>query len=228
MFTKKISVSAGVAAAAALLMVSGCATDSRPDSKDYTDMSSEELAEHLVFESGSFKLDQKVQEGGKARQRMVQDELQEACSVTGGGQPSRETLNEVRQMARESIEYPEDGIELGDWERGGELAWSGFGYRVGHKVDNHNNREAGGQCYNCHKLDPNRPGGTIGPSLTGYGKTRGNTEQTRQYVYDMIYNAHATFPCTDMPRFGAKGLLNERQIEDIMAYVLHPESPVNQ
>jgi L-cysteine S-thiosulfotransferase len=77
-------------------------------------------------------------------------------------------------------------------------------------------------------MDPARPGGNLGPSLTGYGKSRGNNEATRRFVYEMIYNPHAYFPCTNMPRMGAKNLISEEAIADIMAYVLHPDSPVNQ
>lgn len=32
----------------------------------------------------------------------------------------------------------------------------------------------------------------------------------------------------EMPRFGANAFLTREQIADIMAYVMHPESPVNQ
>jgi sulfur-oxidizing protein SoxX len=31
-----------------------------------------------------------------------------------------------------------------------------------------------------------------------------------------------------MPRFGANGFLTQEQIADVMAYVMHPQSPVNQ
>ena len=51
------------------------------DKKDMTKMTPEQLAEHLIFNSGSFKLDQEVQEGGVSKQRLVQDDLQKACSV---------------------------------------------------------------------------------------------------------------------------------------------------
>ncbi|MEO5344577.1 MAG: sulfur oxidation c-type cytochrome SoxX, partial [Gammaproteobacteria bacterium SHHR-1] len=88
-------------------------------------------------------------------------------------------------------------------------------------------REPGGNCYNCHQLATDRVGGTLAPSLTNYGKTRGNSEQTLRFVYDMIYNPHAYFPCTRMPRMGAKGLLSNEQISHLMAYLLDPESPVN-
>ena len=198
------------------------------DEVDYTKMTPEELAEYLIFETESFKLDQEVQEGGTARQRMVQDKLQKTCSIVGGGKPDMETLLEVSNQARETIVYPEDGIELGDWKRGRDLAWSGFGYRIGHKVDDHENNEVGGNCYNCHQIGTDRTGGTIGPSLVGFGRVRGNSEAIRKYTYDVIYNSHSAFPCTNMPRFGASGYLDQQSIADIMAYLLDPESPVNQ
>lgn len=196
------------------------------DKSGYTEMSPEQLAEHLIFEADGFRLDQPTQEGSTVRDRQTQDELQKICSETRN-RPSAEQVKKIVSEARASIEYPQDGIKLGNWQKGGELAWSGFGYRVGHRVDDHSKREVGGNCYNCHALSPERPGGTIGPSLTGYGKQRGNTEQTQRFVYEMIYNPHTYFACSNMPRFGARGLLDEQAIADIMAYVLHPDSPVN-
>lgn len=233
---KKIPFAAKLAAVSSVMVLAGCmvtngVTGSDNDGQvDYTAMSPEELAEYLIFEAGGFNLDQEVQEGGPARNRMIQDELQKTCSIVGGGTPDGATLAAISAEARDSIVYPEGGIKLGDWRKGGELAWSGFGFRIGHNYDDHSTREPGGNCYNCHKLAPEREiaSGTVGPSLTGFGKTRGTGEATLKYVYDIIYNAHAYFPCTYMPRFGHNGLLNEQQIADIMAYVLDPESPVNQ
>ncbi|HEY9150437.1 MAG: sulfur oxidation c-type cytochrome SoxX [Gammaproteobacteria bacterium] len=197
-----------------------------PGKPDYTKMSAEALAEHLVLESGSFDLDQPTQEGGTARERMIQDDLQKLCSQTRN-KPNAEQAGQIVTAARASIQYPEGGISLGDWQKGGDLAWGGFGYRIGHNPDDHSQRDPSGNCYNCHALSPQRTGGDIGPSLTGYGIIRGDTEATRRFVYDMIYNPHAYFPCTHMPRMGAKGLLTQEAIADIMAYLLDPESPVN-
>ena len=129
-------------------------------------------------------------------------------------------------MARESIKYPEGGIKLGDWKKGRALAWSGFGYRVGHRNDDHGKRETGANCYNCHQLATDRTGGTIGPALTNYG-ARGTSEPILKYTYEVIYNPHAYFPCTYMPRMGANGVLSADQISHVMAYLLDPESPVN-
>jgi len=213
--------------AAALASVSAVSSD---EAADYTKMTPEEAAEYMIFESGSFNLSQEMQEGGTGRDRMMQDDLQKACSVIGGGKPDADTLAQISKTARESIKYPEGGIKLGDWQKGYELAWSGFGFRVGHNYDDHETREPGGNCYNCHKLAPQREiaSGTIGPRLTGFAKDRGTDEATVKYVYEMIYNPHAYFPCTYMPRFGYKKLLTQEQISHLMAYILDPESPVNQ
>jgi len=230
---KKTSLAAGVAAFATILFAGGCAFAEADKSGqvDYTAMTPHELAEYLIFEAndgGGFNLAQEMQEGGTARERMQQDELQKACSIIGDGKPDEETMAAIRTAAQESIVYPEGGIQLGNWERGRELAWSGFGYRVGHNYDDHNVREVGGTCYNCHQFATDRTGGNVGPVLTGYGKTRGTSDAILKYAYDMIYNPHVYFPCTHMPRFGSSGFLDEQSIADIMAYMFDPESPVNE
>ena len=112
---------------------------------------------------------------------------------------------------------------------GAEVARSGFGFRVGHRDDDHSGREPGGNCYACHQMDPNETTyGTLGPSLKNYGKIRGNSEPIVNYTYEVIYSPHAYFPCTHMPRFGNNGVLTQKQISDVLAYLLDPESPVNQ
>lgn len=196
---------------------------------DYTKMSPEALAEHLMLNTSSFKLDQPVQEGGSAGKRLEQDEIQKLCTPLRGNPVDSATAEKVVALARDSIRYPEGGIQLGDWKLGRELAWSGFGYRVGHNTDDHSlaENEPGGNCYNCHQLATDRTGGNIGPPLTGYGKLRGNSEPILKYTYDVIYNAHAYFACTHMPRLGANGILTSEQISHIMAYLFDPESPVN-
>lgn len=239
---KKTSTAAAVTAATALvLIVGGCAaTDagktgadksaqdtSKAKAVDYTAMTPKALAEYLIFESGSYELDQPTQEGTNGRARLVQDEIQKTCSLMKGEELSDKDREKVMALAAASIKYPEGGIKLGDWKKGRELAWSGFGFRTAHNPDNHANREAGGNCYNCHQLATDRTGGDIGPSLTGYGKNRGSSPDMLKYTYDVIYNAHVYFACTNMPRMGASGVLNQRQIADIMAYLFDPESPVN-
>ena len=77
--------------------------------------------------------------------------------------------------------------------------------------------------------------GTIGPSLYNYGKTRGVTDpngaaakEIVAYTWGKIWNPHAYNACSLMPRAGAKGVLTEQQIKDVMALLLDPKSPVNQ
>ncbi|AKJ95987.1 sulfur oxidation protein SoxX [Thioalkalivibrio versutus] len=226
---KKNAVAAGMAAFASVALAAGCAVadGSKGSDVDITAMSADELAEHLIFETDSFR-DQEMQEGGSWRDRMTQDELQKACSMEGD--PDGETAGRVVAMARAGYERPEGGVELGDWRKGAELANSGYGYRQGHNTDNHGQREAGGNCYNCHVFDPRvSEQGTIGPSLQNYGANRGTSEAVLNYVHEVISNPHQYFPCTQMPRFNSDRhqLLSDEQISHIMAYLLDPESPVN-
>ena len=82
--------------------------------------------------------------------------------------------------------------------------------------------------YNCHKIAPKETSyGTIGPSLYQFGKLRGNTPETQKYAYSKIYNAKAHNLCSEMPRFGQVGALEEKQIKDLVALLLDAESPVN-
>jgi sulfur-oxidizing protein SoxX len=228
----KTRVAAGVAALIPLaFVIGGCAVAETSKNKgtDYTSMTPQQLAEYLIFDEQGFVLDAKTQEGGVSKDRMVQDENQKLCSASLGAPPSGETLTKVIGLAQKSIVYPEGGIKLGDWKKGNELARSGYGFRIGHRVDDHSGREPGGNCYACHELDPKEIAfGTVGPSLKGYGKMRGTSEPVLKYTYDMIYNGNAYFPCTRMPRFGHNGVLTQEQISDVMAYLLDPESPVNQ
>lgn len=194
----------------------------------YLGMSPEALAEHLIFSEGNFDLDEPTQEGSTALTRMQQDELQKICSL-GRDSLSPDTIGEVVAMSRSATVRPEEGITLGDWQRGEAIALSGYGYRIGQSVDDHNQQEPGGNCYACHQIAPQEQTyGTLGPSLVNFGKLRGDTEATRNYLYDVIYSPHSYFPCTNMPRFGANGVLTQTQIADVMAYLLDPESPVNQ
>jgi sulfur-oxidizing protein SoxX len=191
------------------------------------DLSAAVLAEHLIMESGSFDLSQPTQEGTTGRDRLVQDEIQKLCSIGPNEQLDTKAAAKVSELALATIKYPEGGVKLGDWKKGRDLAWSGFGFRTAHKPDDHSKKEPGANCYNCHQLALDRQGGTIGPQLTGYGNLRGSSEEILKYTYGVIYNAHAFFPCTNMPRLGANNILTEQQIADVMAYLIDPESPVN-
>lgn len=222
----------GIATLSAALAFGSAYADSHMGSKgkdaDYTKMNPEELAEYLIFEKKGFDLDQKTQEGTTVRERLKQDELQQACSKLMGESPDSDTANKVRELANKSIETPEGGIKLGDPKKGEEIALNAFGFRVGHNVDDHSEKATGGLCINCHVMDPqgNLPGGSLGPSLANYGQ-RGTGEEMLKYTYNVIYNPHTTFPCTKMPRFGQNKFLSKEDIQHIMAYLMSPESPVN-
>lgn len=89
-------------------------------------------------------------------------------------------------------------------------------------------RENGGNCYACHQLTKQEVSyGTVGPSLLGYGKLREFKEAEVKLAYEKIYNSHAAFPCSLMPRFGANKVLSVDQIKDIVALLMSPDSPVN-
>jgi sulfur-oxidizing protein SoxX len=123
-----------------------------------------------------------------------------------------------------SIAFPEGSL-IGDWKKGEAIAQSGRGMTWNDKAG----EPSGGSCYNCHQLSPREMShGTIGPSLKGFGKTRGNGTDIQRYVYGKIYNAKAFNLCTQMPRFGASGTLTPQQINDLVGLLLDPASPVNQ
>ena len=87
---------------------------------------------------------------------------------------------------------------------------------------------AGGNCFACHQLDPKEVSyGTLGPSLTAYGKDRKYDPEAIKAAYIKIYNSQAAFACSNMPRFGVKQVLSEQQIKDVVAYLFDPKSPVN-
>ncbi len=49
-----------------------------------------------------------------------------------------------------------------------------------------------------------------------------------EYTWGKLYNPKAYSACSEMPRFGHAGILNENQLRDLMALLLDPKSPVNQ
>jgi len=105
------------------------------------------------------------------------------------------------------------------------LAQSGYGMRFS---DYPATRANGGNCYACHQLESKELSfGTIGPSLTNYGKDRKYDAAEIKRAYTKIYDSQAELACSNMPRFGANGFLTEQQIKDIVALLFDPESPVN-
>jgi sulfur-oxidizing protein SoxX len=160
--------------------------------------------------------------------RAVQDKAQRICTKIGGARLTPEEAAEVVKLSRETMRYPASGNLVGDWKIGARLAYAGQGGRiVGGKVEKV--KENGALCSNCHALAPKEFNvGNIGPSLTGYGAQRGNSDAIAKLTYERIYNAWAYSPCSNMPRLGAGGHLTPEQITHVVAYLIDPQSPVNQ
>jgi L-cysteine S-thiosulfotransferase len=159
--------------------------------------------------------------------RLVQDRSQQICSKIGDAKLTQAEAAEIVKLARESIQYPASGKLSGDWKMGDRLAHDGAGDRIRNgKLENR--KTNGGLCQNCHALAPGEINvGNVGPSLTGYGKQRGNSEAVIKYTYEKIYNAWAYFPCSNMPRLGATKHLTPEQITHLVAYLTDPQSPIN-
>ena len=102
-------------------------------------------------------------------------------------------------------------------------------------LDRHRHHQNGGNCYNCHQISKEEISfGTLGPSLYNYGKLRGVTDPNSaggkaivEYTWGKLWNARAYNACSQMPRVGHMGILNQKQIQDVMALLLDPASPVN-
>ena len=199
--------------AAAALVAAGCAT--------YPDQATtRQIAEKMVSEDFAAPTPALLK-------RLAQDKSQQICSKIGGAELTQAEADEVLRLARASIKYPESGKLVGDWKAGDTLAHDGAGDRIqGGKLEKR--KENGGLCQNCHALAPGEINvGNVGPSLTGYGAQRGNSEAIVKYTYEKIYNAWAYFPCSNMPRLGATGHLTPEQVAHMVAYLLDPQSAVN-
>ncbi len=156
--------------------------------------------------------------------RTEQDETLKVCSATRNT-PSAAQGDAIMAREKARIKYPDDGKLIGDWKKGEALAQSGYGMRF---TDYPARRANGGNCYACHQLTTEEVSyGTVGPSLLEYGKIRKYAEADVKAVYERIYNAHAAFPCSLMPRFGTNGVLTIEQIKDLVALLMSPDSPVN-
>src|SRR5204863_5880755 len=90
------------------------------------------------------------------------------------------------------------------------------------------NTEAGGNCYACHQMEKQELSfGTLGPSLTGYGKERGYAPEAIKNAFTKIYDSQAVLACSNMPRFGANKVLTEKQITDLVAFWFNRKSRAN-
>ncbi|MCX7238026.1 MULTISPECIES: sulfur oxidation c-type cytochrome SoxX [Polynucleobacter] len=159
--------------------------------------------------------------------RIDQDATQKFCSdpVFANSKQGEKMRDKIQKINMDTIKQPSDGKYIGDWKNGEKIAQSGRGATWTDKADT----VVGGGCYNCHQIDPKEISyGNIGPSLTGYGKLRGYSQEVVTYTWNRINNSKAYNACSNMPRFAHFKLLNEQQIQDVMALLLDPASPVNQ
>ncbi len=167
-----------------------------------------------------------VADGIAGLDRIKQDETQKFCSdpVFASSKQGEKMREKIQKINMDNIKQPSDGKYIGDWKKGEAIAQSGRGATWTDKADT----VIGGGCYNCHQIDPKEISyGNIGPSLTGYGKLRGYSQEVVTYTWNRINNSKAYNACSNMPRFAHFKLLNEQQIQDVMALLLDPASPVN-
>jgi sulfur-oxidizing protein SoxX len=166
--------------------------------------------------------------------RLKQDEANAACSKALGGHLPESVASAIQQAALKNVPLPSDGKFIGDWREGEKLAQNGRGMTWTDKSAAPSAN--GGNCYNCHQISKTEISyGTIGPSLYNYGKNRGVTDPASPtarpviaYTWTKLWNSKAYNACSDMPRFGHSGLLDETQLKHLMALILDPNSPVNQ
>jgi sulfur-oxidizing protein SoxX len=185
------------------------------------DEASQQRAESVVRKSFASATPQEWAE------RMQQDDVQRLCSRYRNNPPP-DVAEKIVDSQQKTIRYPADGKLMGDWREGEKLASIGTGGHIGRIQPDPPDRRKGGNCYACHLMATKEvAAGTIGPSLTGFGKLRGTSPEVVKYTYDKIYNAQAFAPCSMMPRFGHNGWLTPKEIADSVAFLLDPESPVN-
>ena len=159
--------------------------------------------------------------------RVEQDEVQKLCSHYRNDPPPQ-VAQRILELSSRNFRYPASGELLGDWKNGEKLASSGKGGHIGTIQPDPPGRKRGANCYACHALAPDElSAGNLGPSLTGYGKLHGQSPQSVKRVYQKIYNAQASYPCSQMPRFGHNQWLTPQEVSDAVAFLLDPESPVN-
>ncbi|MDP2257732.1 MAG: sulfur oxidation c-type cytochrome SoxX [Polaromonas sp.] len=215
---KQHKITLSVLAAAAV--VAGCAT--APGSADM-----DKLTADIV--KASFR-DQGIVKAAV----LDTDETNKVSSAADvAGKPLDEKIVKAIEAANlKTVKWPANGKFLGDWKEGEKLAQSGRGLTWTDDAKTPN----GGNCYNCHQISKEEISfGTIGPSLYNYGKIRGVVDPSSaaakpmvEYTWGKIWNSKAYNACSNMPRAGHMGILNESQVAHIVALLLDPKSPVNQ
>lgn len=219
----KIAITLAVATVAAIT-IAGCATGAGTPPSAELDAIASGMVKSAFRGEGLVKTD---------RVTTMVDETLKACNAADVAGKALDPAEAKRLEAQnlKTIKWPSDGKFLGDWKQGEAIAQNGRGltWTDDAKVAN------GGNCYNCHQITKEEISfGTIGPSLYNYGKLRGVTDPNSaaakpmvEYTWGKIWNAKAYNACSNMPRAGHNGILNETQVRHIVALLLDPQSPVN-
>lgn len=204
---------------ASSLVVLGCAS---VDSSADVDKLTQQIVAASFRDQGIAKVD-----------RLKQDESNAACSAADvAGKPIDAKLSaKIEADNLKTVPMPTGGKFVGDWKEGENLAQNGRGMTWNDKITDVN----GGNCYNCHQISKQEISfGTLGPSLYNYGKIRGITDPNSpeakaivEYTWGKIWNAKAYNACSGMPRFGHEKILTEKQVQDLVALLVDPNSPVN-
>jgi L-cysteine S-thiosulfotransferase len=207
--------------AVAIALIAGCAGNT------FATADLDKITEGVV--NASFR-DEGI---AKLERLTATDETNRLCSeADAAGKPlDATTAKRIEETNLKAVKWPSDGKFLGDWKEGEKIAQSGRGMTWTDKAGDVN----GGNCYNCHQISKEEISfGTIGPSLYNYGKLRGVTDPNSaaakpivEYTWGKIWNAKAYNACSNMPRAGHAGVLNEAQVRHIVGLLLDPNSPVN-
>jgi sulfur-oxidizing protein SoxX len=198
--------------------LAGCAM---APSSDQVDAATQQIIKSSFREQGIAKLNW-----------LEQDASNKACSEAQGKELDPKLAKAIEAANLKTVKMPSDGVFLGDWKAGEKIAQNGRGMTWSDKAGSAN----GGSCYNCHQVSKEELSfGSIGPSLYNYGKIRGVTDPAAaaskpivEYTWSKMWNSKAFNACSGMPRFGHAGILDEKQMRDVMALLLDPKSPVNQ
>ena len=157
--------------------------------------------------------------------RLDQDGVQRICDRQPDTPARMQERAALEKAELAAVKFPADGKFLGNFVEGEKIAQTGVGLQWSDKAGS----VAGGNCYACHQLTKAEVSyGNLGPSLYNYGKLRGDSDAILRYTWTRLYNAKAYNACSNMPRFGHKGILTEQQLKDVMTLLLDPKSPVNQ
>ena len=123
-----------IVASACVAVLASCST---APSSEQLDLIAQDMLKASFREQGIAKLD-----------RLNQDEAQKVCSDEKPPSDAAARRIEAAQLA--TIQWPADGVYIGDWREGEKLAQNGRGMTWSDPAG----APSGGNCYNCHRIAP--------------------------------------------------------------------------